>query len=322
MKQAIEFAIDRKTESISPAGSGRDRSAATGGVTGLVALVFAFALLNATPATAAILVVNCAAGPFFAINGAVAAAVNGDTIVVEACAAPYNENVLIAGFTGLHVVGVTPPDAAGGGGDFGAKPAGVGAAVNSLTVVSGAGLAGACFRVADSTDVKIQNFSIVNCTGGGVEVDASRQVLVLANRIINHPQAEGIRALNTEDLKIGSNLIGLTGRDGIVLRDTRLSTVVDNFIVRAGIEGAAAAGIRIIDGANNRVDNNDIRFSAAEGLIVSGVEARIERNSFLQNGGAADILVDNASNLADVVGNSVPAGINDLGAFTELSHNF
>jgi len=282
----------------------------------LLAGVFALTLLPATQTNAAILTVNCAAGPFLTINAAVAAAVNGDTIMVESCGAPYVENVTIAGFTGLHVVGVTRPDPAGGG-DIGAKPAGVGAAVNSLTVVAGPGLGGACFDIQDSVDVKIQNFTLVNCMLGGVVIRSSNRVLILANRIINHLEATGILAINTDDLVISSNLIALTGKEGILLDDTRLTTVADNFLVRA-----AAAGIRLNDGANNRVDNNDVRSSGLQGLVVSGVEARIERNSFSQNGAGADILVDVAAFNADLVGNSVPAGINDSGFGTDLANNF
>lgn len=283
----------------------------------LTAITFALAMLPPAKSNAAILTVNCATGPFLTINAAVAAAVNGDTIMVESCGIPYVENVTIAGFTSLHLVGVTPPNPTGGGGDFGAKPAGVGAAVNSLTIVTGAGLNGACFDVQNSTDIKIQNFSIVNCAQGGVRIRTARQVLVLANRILNHPVSQGVLAINTDDLVVSSNLIAVTGLEGIRLEDTRVSTIADNFVVRA-----ANAGIRLIDGANNRVDNNDVRSSGLQGLVVSGVEARIERNSFNQNGAGADILVDAAAINADIVGNSVPAGINDSGAGTDLANNF
>ena len=286
-------------------------------VTWLLACVFALLLLHTAQTNAAILTVNCATGPFVTINGAIAAAANGDTIMVEACAVPYIENVTIAGFTSLHVVGVTPPDATGAGGDYGAKAAGVGAAVNSLTIVNGAGLGGACFDIQNSTDVKIQNFSLVNCALGGVRIRTASRVLVLANRIISHPGANGILAINTDDLVVSSNLIAVTGKEGILLDDTRISTVADNFVIRA-----AGAGIRLNDGANNRVDNNDVRSSGLQGLVVSGIEARIERNSFSQNGAGADILVDLASINADIVGNSAPAGINDSGAGTEMANNF
>jgi len=283
----------------------------------LTAIAFALAMLPPAKSNAAILTVNCATGPFLTINAAVAAAVNGDTIMVESCGIPYVENVTIAGFTSLHLVGVTPPNPTGGGGDFGAKPAGVGAAVNSLTIVTGAGLNGACFDVQNSTDIKIQNFSIVNCAQGGVRIRTARQVLVLANRILNHPVSQGVLAINTDDLVVSSNLIAVTGLEGIRLEDARVSTIADNFVVRA-----ANAGIRLIDGANNRVDNNDVRSSGLQGLVVSGVEARIERNSFNQNGAGADILVDAAAINADILGNSVPAGINDSGAGTDLANNF
>ena len=69
-------------------------------------------LASTSISQAAINIVNCVAGPFFTIQAAVTAAVNGDTIVVEVCpAGPYNENVLIVGFTGLHLVGASEGDA-------------------------------------------------------------------------------------------------------------------------------------------------------------------------------------------------------------------
>ena len=315
MKHHVNIAVNRTPKTIAGTPAPDSGAGRTGIVVQLLLLVFA--MLPVAPVTAAILTVNCATGPFFTINAAVTAAANGDTVMVEGCAVPYIENVTIAGFTGLHVVGVTPPDPTGAGGDFGAKPAGVGAAVNSQTVVNGAGLGGACFDIQDSGDVKIQNFSLVNCTQGGVRIRSSKRVLVLANRIISHPNSTGILAINTDDLQISSNLIAVTGQEGIMLDGTRLSTVADNFIVRAG-----SAGIRLSAGANNRVDNNDVRLSGAQGLVVSGAEARIERNSFVQSAAAADILVDAASVNADVVGNSVPAGIVDSGAGSELANNF
>ena len=282
-----------------------------------ILLIFSWAILHANPVSAAILTVNCAAGPFFTINAAVAAAVNGDTIMIEECAVPYNENIAIAGFTGLHVVGVTPPSAVAAG-DVGSKSAGATVAVNSLSVVSGAGLAGPCFSIEVSTDVKIQNLRLDNCTLGGVRVRSSRNVLVLANRIINSLEAAGTHAINTDNLQISSNLFVFMSMEAILLEDTRLSTLADNQIYRTGL-----AGIRLRDGANNRIDNNDVRLAGTQGLVVSGLEARIERNSFLQNGGAGpDILVENTSLDADIVGNSVPLGINDLGVGTELANNF
>ena len=57
-------------------------------------------------AEAAVLTVDCAAGPFPSISAAVGAAANGDTIVVHACpTGPYVDNVVIAGFDDLHIIG-------------------------------------------------------------------------------------------------------------------------------------------------------------------------------------------------------------------------
>lgn len=318
MKHHINTVISNNSE-INRSLDSTSRDVVAGRFIQLLATVFTLGMLSATPAVAAIHTVNCAAGPFVTITGAVGAAVNGDTIMVEACAAgPYVENVTVAGFTGLHIVGVTPPSPTGAPGDIGAKPAGVGAAVNSQTVVTGAGLAGACFDIQNSTDVKIQNFSLLNCAQGGIRIRTAKQVLVLANRIIStFDGAAGIHAINTDDLQISSNLVALTGQDGILLDDTRVSTVADNFVIRA-----ATTGIRLNDGANNRVDNNDVRFSGVQGLVVSGVEARIERNSFTPSAAAADILVDAASFNADLLGNAVPNGINNVGVGTEVANNF
>ena len=215
-------------------------------------------LASTSISQAAINIVNCVAGPFFTIQAAVTAAVNGDTIVVEVCpAGPYNENVLIVGFTGLHLVGASE-------GDAGAVRAGVGAnTLNPPVVVSGAGLAGPCFDIQTSDDIKVQNFRITNCSLAGVRFRSSNQVLVLANRIINIPDASGVEAISGTDAQVSSNLIALTGVNGVLLDSTETSTIADNFIVRSGREGI------LTNGANNsRIDNNDIRQSGLEPVEI------------------------------------------------------
>ena len=198
--------------------------------------------------------------------------------------------------------------------------AGVGAnTLNPPVVVSGAGLAGPCFDIQTSDDIKVQNFRITNCSLAGVRFRSSNQVLVLANRIINIPDASGVEAISGTDAQVSSNLIALTGVNGVLLDSTETSTIADNFIVRSGREGI------LTNGANNsRIDNNDIRQSGLEGIAVAGAstEARIERNSFQASGGASDILVGAGSIDADIVGNVAPGGITDLGVGTELANNF
>ena len=277
-----------------------------------LAALLAVALLSVLPtsgANATILQVNCVTGPFFTINSAVAAASNGDSIVVEDCGTPYAENVVIAGLTGVHMVGAS-------GTDFGARAAGVGAPVAPTVRIVGTATGGACVSIENSTDIKVQNFQLANCQGDGVRINTAQEVLVLANRFVN-VQGSGVAAVNGDDINIISNLIVFAQQFGLLIQETDESTLADNFILASTRSGVALAG-----GVRNRVDNNDIRFSGDEGLTDGTSRVRIERNSFVQNGGAGDILLEASSNGADVIGNSVPGGIVDLGTGTEVLNNF
>lgn len=260
------------------------------------------------PAHAAVLKVNCDAGPYLRISDAVAAANDGDSIVVEVCSAAYVETVNVRQFDGLDIVAASEAD-------VGARAAGVGASnLHPPVTVSGDGIGLYCFNIENSQNVLVQNFNIQNCQSG-VSVSSSQNVMILANRIAQ-PANFGVSVSGDDNVQILGNLIVDAGSKGIAVEDADYTTLADNFVVRAH-----ETGMRVIGTVGNVIRNNTVAMSGDRGLVAGDVDMRIERNTFSGSGGR-DIFIADRGNNVHVIGNRVPNGIVDFGTGTQLVNNY
>lgn len=271
--------------------------------------VLACVAMLATEARAAVLVVDCAAGPFTTISAAVAAASSGDTIVVSPCV--YAENVVVAGLDDLHIVGARPPLAVGAG------PAGVGALPSPPVIIDGTGLSGPCVELLGTSDVSIVGLTTRACPVGVRIVDAFDTV-VAASRLQGHAFA-AIHDERSHDSRIASNTIGLNGV-GILVEGGCRTTIVDNRLGAHRHDGIVIRGDRV------EVVHNEVTGSGGAGVrVVEGVENRVERNSLAGNNRAAlapaNLTVEPGASLTDLVGNSTSGSIADGGAGTDVAAN-
>lgn len=281
-----------------------------------VLAVTALALLVTAPATAATWTVNCNPATFpdaLTVNGGIALAADGDTIVVETCLIfpfAYPESVAIATRTGLDLV-------AADAGSFGSAIEGVGAGLAGAwpVVINAAGL-GNCLSITSSTDIHVEGFSMVQCAGVGALVDSSAQVTLENNRV-DRSGLEGILDTGGSGTRIAGNVVTRSGMTGIQLKECAGCLVNDNRVLRLGGDGIA------LDLSDlSRVTNNEIRQAAADGIhVISGAGQRLYRNTVAMSGGA-DILIDVLAVDSDIVGNDVTAAPVDLGTGTDAANNF
>jgi parallel beta-helix repeat protein len=279
-------------------------------------LVTVLVVVATTPAFAAIRVVDCGGGSFPTITAALGAAGNGDTIVVHDCT--YNENITIAGFTGLHLVAASATNR-------GATRVGVGTSLAWVppAEIDGTGLPDDCIRVVNSTDVTIVGFHITNCNDNGVAIYNSEHTLLHANRIDQVGQS-GLPALAAvlSDTSFNTQVVGnlirygtAAATEGLRLENCTECTVGDNII-----RDNTGVGIHLVAGSYNTVANNNVRSNASEGILVEGFEARIERNTCRYNA-VPQLVIGTAARDADGVGNLCGA-VRDRGVGTELQDNY
>lgn len=271
-------------------------------------ILLAVALAPFTQAEAAVLTVDCVAGPFVSISGAVAAASNGDTIVVHECAiGPYIDNVVIAGFDDLHIVG-----AESGTGNVGVNSIGATTLHTPPAVITSSGIGGPCFSIQGSSDVSIANLHIRSCDNG-IEVFQSQNTVVTSNRIDGHAFAGYFEAAGENNLLAG-NLIGQS-EFGVYIEVTDGLRIVDNRIGLNSANGMLLAGRRL------HVVNNESMGNGSEGIrVLFGGEQRIERNRAMGNGGAANIIIEAGVPGVDVIGNASAGSIIDMSA-SDLAEN-
>jgi parallel beta-helix repeat protein len=274
------------------------------------------AVSTAAPAYAAVLVVDCATGPFFTINGAVGAAANGDTIAVHPCI--YNENVVISGFDDLHLVAARRP-AGGLVGLTGAMPVGVGVANTSTVIIDGTGLPGAGIHIDNSRDVSVTGFYVRRCASNGIEVLGSFNTVIVNNRLERNVFA-GYFEAQVFDGRFAGNYVFRNGQFGVYLEGTQRLTVQDNRIVFNAGDGVLVAGDRI------QVVNNDVQSNGQHGIHVRfGNENRVERNTSINNNlsglGTPNLIVQPGVNLTDVIGNNTAASLVNLGVGTDIAEN-
>jgi len=276
----------------------------------------ALVALGGIPASAATWKVNCdpATGPdSLTINGGIALAADGDTIVVQTCLIfpfTYNESVVIATRTGLHLV-------AADGGFFGTATEGVGAPLFGAwpVVIDASGL-GSCVEITSSEDILVSGFAMTNAGADGVFIESSNRVTIENNRI-DRPSFSGVIDIDSHNNRIVGNVVTRTGIEGISLSKCTRCLVNDNRVLRLGLAGIS------LDGADGSVvTNNEVQQATTDGIhVVSGIAQRVVRNTSVGNVGV-DILIDTLAVDTDVIGNDVAAAPLDLGTGTDAAVNF
>ncbi len=274
-------------------------------------------MASATAAPAAVLVVDCVAGPYPTIGAAVAAAFAGDTIVVHGCSTgPYNENVILAGaaYDRVRLVGASFDIE-----DYGALACGL---PEPAAVIDGSGLAGSCITVQGTTSVSIVGFEFQNCAPHAVHLIDDLDTVVKANRIVRTPGI-GIRALQSFNAQILCNLVGLSDAEGILLLDTEASLVGGNLVGRSGAAGIMLQSANPDRGSiNNEVCGNDLRNNAGAGVVIGcETEDQVERNSFAANGGMANLWIQACAVATDAVGNDTGGSLQNDSGSSSLSDN-
>ena len=279
----------------------------------LPALCAAALSLSTTQAEAAVLIVDCAAGPFVTINGAVGAAANGDTILVHNCAVPYNENVVVNGFDDLHLVagGIDVTGAA----VVGAYRTGNGGVPANPVTIDGSGLNGACVSISNSHDVSVVGFRMQRCNAG-VEVFESEMTTIHGNRV-QSVRFAGYFGAGNRGTQLTSNVV--RGADyGVYLEGSSQFVMTDNMLFSARRDGAFLGGERL------QASNNTIRFSGGNGIhSVFGAAHRLERNTVTNNlltGGTANVFIAVGVGLVDIVANDTAGSIVDL-SFSDVADN-
>lgn len=284
-------------------------------------LAVALTAVAAVPGAAAILVVDCAGGPFFDIGSAVLAAGPGDTVVVHECTVfpfAYPPFTVLAKDR-VHVVAadVTEPTAMGGQRvGFGTVPLTL---FNPVVVVDGTLLSpSSCVSIDSSFGVAIKGLKLINCVGAGVAITFSGETTVVGNRIQN--AMGGIREGDCRSTHIIGNMIVSSTGPGIAVGNSSFALIADNQVGNSSGDGilitATAAFVTAAHVVNNQIVGN-----AGAGIRDQAIETRIERNTVLSNGGPAQIVIDAVAVDADAVGNITGFSILNLGAGTEMQDN-
>lgn len=268
------------------------------------------ALFVSADAHAAVLTVDCAAGPFLTISSAVSSAANGDTIVVHPCSSPYNENVMINSFDDLHLIGADAPSVVG------ATQVGVGMLWSPPVVISGTGLPGSCISIIGSGSVSVTGFTVRQCRVG-VHVIQSRDTVVTNVRGQANTFA-GYYESGATNSRVAGNLFS-GSQHGIFMDFNQGSTFTDNRIGMNSVTGITVGGNRI------QVVGNEVLFSGQDGVrVVNGSEGRIERNRIVGNltsgSGTANLFLDVTTSSNDVIGNDTAGSLVDLAA-SDLAEN-
>jgi len=258
----------------------------------LLALSMALCSLGAQ---AAILEVDCVAGPFFDIDPAVTAAGAGDTILVRPCAsAPYGF-FRIENKEGLHIIGRSLPSR-----DPVPQPD-----FRPSVVVSAALPEVVCVRILNSTDITLRGFTFEDCRFHSIETSGSTDLRIVGNRFERGGE-EAIR-----DGSTGSQYIGN------VVTDSGFSFFLDGhstLVARNLVFDNVIGGIEIVGTKIHIVDNRIVRNNS--GCIGDqGDESRLEGNVCLGNShrnGVAEISLRSGSTNADVIGNVTGDSISDF----------
>lgn len=281
--------------------------------------------LAAVPASAAILVVDCANGPFLDIGSAVLAAGSGDTVLVHVCTVfPFSYPPFsVIGKDRVHVVAADVTASAAMGGrrvGFGTVPLTL---FDPPVVVDGSLGFGECALIQSSFGVSITGLKLIKCIRGpGVRVQFSEETTVVANRIENADR-EGIVSSESFATRIIGNLVFNNGLEfntmGIISIQSSRTLIADN---QVGANNGH--GIFVIDSppfvSAVHIVNNQVVGNSVGGILDSSTEARIERNTVLRNGLLQISLGPDSTN-ADVVGNITGFNIIDQGVGTELQDN-
>ena len=281
------------------------------------------AVLTSHQAEAAVLAVDCVAGPFTDIQSAVTAATPGDSVVVSPCAggayAPFRVDMK----DNLQIVGADRQFPS----EVGAVTAGTGvspAAYAPLVVVDGRlDPTVPCADIIHSIGVTVQQLSMRDCGTHGVSVVASGNVYLQGNRI-TQADGDGIHIADVAGpVHVINNLLGRNRGNGIFAQQLIDSIVTDNMIGRN-----MAAGILVPtrQSEDNQYFNNTIVGHAAACIEVGGTNEKVMRNTCGGNAlafGAAEIRIGPTAVDVAVIGNDTggAASIADLSGTADIAQN-
>jgi parallel beta-helix repeat protein len=244
----------------------------------------------------------CAGNPncHTTIGAAVTAAGNGDTINVWA--GTYNENIIVAGFDDLHLVGADTTQAT----LLGALDLGVGGAVTPPTAVVNGGAIGTCVDVQSSRDVSVIGLRLTNCPVG-VNISTSTDTVVEGNWISGAVAIGIADTVTTFSSRITGNRVTGASSIGILLRSSENGYVADNHVQ------SCPSGVYVSNTFRSQVVNNRVAMGSGVGITVIGaLESRIERNSVNGYTGG-NLYITSTSTDTSWVGNRLLGSWTDLG---------
>lgn len=164
-------------------------------------------------------------------------------------------------------------------------------------VLSGDVAQGLRLRPPAEREIKVAGIAFYDFTSAAIEVDGDGTAVIEgngfglgANVLTTDFDGDALRIVGADGSRIGGaddaqrNLIGRAGGAGVRLLAGSGREVINNFIglTRNGYGIVAnGVGVHVTDGVEDRIDNNDIAHSDAQGILVDGAASStltIERN--------------------------------------------
>lgn len=270
----------------------------------VVALVFGVAF--AAPGDAAVFVVDCNTGPYFTIQAGVddATAAPGGTVLIHPCT--YNENVVMQGAHGVHLV------AAQRRALVGAEASGVGAPAFTSGVLINGGGQGSCLTIENSDRASVTGLGMTNCSDEGLLIGPGANFARVHQNTLYNSRTMGMTITHSSGVVVTSNWIQDVKYVGIVVNSVDSTHIADNVLENAS--EPESTGIYIDHNSQHiQTVNNEIRGYQGPGLSDHGLQTRIERNTVESNCGSSTVtcggcacseiqICPNSTN-ADMVGN-------------------
>lgn len=253
----------------------------------------------APTAEAAILEVDCNSGPYLTIQAAINASSPGDVVVVHQCSTAYAGFSLVA-LQDLEIVGADVPN-----GWIGAFSVGLGTSAPLNPMV--AEPTSSCVHIEKSTDITITGLLLEPCSQNGFLIVDSSDIQIRGNWVAS-AGGDGVAIQRSEDIGISGNFLygaAVRGRSGINIDSKSQAVEVQHNRVRNNWFGI------LMDGHRVDILNNDVTSNLSIGVLVTGLDGLVSRNTVLGNGNASTPQIDfNAQPPGTcVVGNDTNGGL-------------